>query len=610
MAAEDDDEPTLQSDIGRGSRPQTLTGRGKHTSIAPGQLLGHTYRIEALLARGGMGEVYRARHAELDTEHAIKIILPELADDTRIVDLFRREASVLRTIRHEAIVGYEGVFRDENGRLYLVMEFVDGPSLSKMLKQQPLHVGQLRLLRDRVADGLASAHEQGVVHRDLSPDNVILPAGDVGKAKIIDFGISKLVDPAAKTIVGTDFAGKYSYVSPEQVGLFGGDVDARSDIYSLGLVLAAAAIGKPLDMGNSPITVVEARRGVPDLARVPKELRDELTAMLQPDPADRPQSMRELVPERPRPPPRSDPARRAVADAKPKSKTKPAAAPRSGGSPLPIVAVVALVLVLAIGGVGYWLLAPGPPDPDPPDPPDPPDRIAELTKGADLALQGFQCARLWARVSATGDIQVGEYVASAEDKEQVAGRLQALPGVGRIDNQIAVMRPPLCDALGLLHSAISSPPGSPAAPRIDAGGAAGTGTYFEGESLKIGVTATSAYDGYLYIDYIDGQEGYVVHLFPNELRPDNAVRAGTRIDIGSLPQEADDYIVRPPFGTNLIVAISTPEPLFPMLRPRVEAQEKAQKYLADLRRQLQSVAAGGNQNSLFGSYSVLHLSGR
>jgi hypothetical protein len=607
MAADDDDEPTLQSDIGRGSRPQTLTGRGKHTSIAPGQLLGHTYRIEALLARGGMGEVYRARHAELDTEHAIKIILPELADDTRIVDLFRREASVLRTIRHEAIVGYEGVFRDENGRLYLVMEFVDGPSLSKMLKQQPLHAGQLRQLRDRVADGLAAAHEQGVVHRDLSPDNVILPAGDVGKAKIIDFGISKLVDPAAKTIVGTDFAGKYSYVSPEQVGLFGGNVDARSDIYSLGLVLAAAAIGKPLDMGNSPISVVEARRAVPDLARVPKEMRDELTAMLQPDPADRPQSMRELVPEPPRPPPpRTDSARRAVADARPKP--RPAATPRSGGNPVPIIAAVAVVMVLAIGGVGYWLLAPGAPDPDPPDPPDPPDRIAELTKGADLALQGFQCAQLSARVSATGDIQVGGYAASAEDKQQVATRLQALPEVGLIDNRIAVMRPPLCDALGLLHSGISSPPNSPAAPRIDAGGAAGT--YFEGESLRIGVTATSAYDGYLYIDYIDGQEGYVVHLFPNELRPDNAVRAGTRIDIGSLPQEVDDYIVRPPFGTALIVAVSTPEPLFPMLRPRVEDQEKAQKYLADLRRQLQSVAAGGNQNSLFGSYSVLQLSER
>jgi serine/threonine-protein kinase len=602
---QDDDEPTLQSGISRAPRPQTLSGRGKAASIAPGQLLGHTYRIEALLARGGMGEVYRARHAELDTEHAIKIILPELADDARIVDLFRREASVLRTIRHEAIVGYEGVFRDENGRLYLVMEFVDGPSLSKMLKQEPLRPAQLRQLRNRIADGLAAAHENGVVHRDLSPDNVILPAGDLGKAKIIDFGISKLVDPAAKTIVGTDFAGKYSYVSPEQVGLFGGEVDARSDIYSLGLVLAAAAIGKPLDMGNSPISVVEARRAVPDLARVPKEMRDELSAMLQPDPARRPQSMRDLVAGSPRPQARSDPGRaRRAADSRPQI----APAPRSPGNARMAVAAAAVVLLLAVGGgVGYWLLAPEAP-PDLPDPPDPPDRIAELTTGASQALQGFQCSRLSAQVSAGGDVQVGGYTGSEADKQQIAARLQGLPGVGRIDNRVSVMRPPLCDALDLLHGAISSPPNGPMSPTIDVGGAAGT--YFEGESLKVAVTGTPAYDGYLYIDYIDGQEGYVVHLFPNELRPDNAVLAGGRVDIGSLPKEAEDYVVRPPFGTNLIIAVSTPEPLFASLRPRVEAQNRAKEYLADLRSRLESLAADGNQNSLFGSYSVLQLSER
>src|SRR5262249_42737966 len=88
-----------------------------------------------------------------------------------------------------------------------------------------------------------------------------------------------------------DFAGKYSYVSPEQLGMFGGVVDARSDIYSMGLVLAAAAIGEPLDMGMTPISVVEARRSVPNLSRVPAELRDELAALLQPNPRDRVQTM-------------------------------------------------------------------------------------------------------------------------------------------------------------------------------------------------------------------------------------------------------------------------------------------------------------------------------
>src|SRR5215475_2754628 len=213
-----------------GARPAAGASGVTGSAIAPGSLLGHTYRIEALLARGGMGEVYRARHAELNTEHAIKIILPELASDPRIVELFRREAAILRNIRNEAVVGYDGVFRDENSRLYLVMEFVDGPSLSKVLKQGPLSATAMRQLRARLMDGLAAAHEKGVIHRDLSPDNVILPSGEVAKAKIIDFGISKVADPAAKTILGDDFAGKYSFVSPEQLGMFGGQVDARADI--------------------------------------------------------------------------------------------------------------------------------------------------------------------------------------------------------------------------------------------------------------------------------------------------------------------------------------------------------------------------------------------
>src|SRR5262245_64526499 len=124
-------------------------------TFAPGSVLGHTYRIESLLARGGMGEVYRARHVELNTDHALKIILPELANNQRIVDLFRREASVLRTIRHDAVVAYDGVSRDENGRLYLVMEFVDGPSLSKLMRERAFDAEQVRQLRHRVADRLA-----------------------------------------------------------------------------------------------------------------------------------------------------------------------------------------------------------------------------------------------------------------------------------------------------------------------------------------------------------------------------------------------------------------------------------------------------------------------
>ncbi|WP_299616877.1 protein kinase [Pelagibius sp.] len=263
-----------------------------------GTLISYTYRVDALLARGGMGEVYRTTHTEIGTEHAIKIVRPDLANDEKIMELFRREASVLRTVREDAIVGYDGVLRDEEGRVYLVMEFVDGPSLSSYLQDRILTPQEVRDLRDRLARGLAAAHDKGVIHRDMSPDNIILGQGELAQAKIIDFGIAKLADSSATTIIGDDFAGRYAYASPEQIGLYGGQVDARSDIYSLGLVLATAGTGRALNMGEiseSLVSVIEARKRVPDFSSVPEVLRTELGAMLQPDPADRPQTMREVI---------------------------------------------------------------------------------------------------------------------------------------------------------------------------------------------------------------------------------------------------------------------------------------------------------------------------
>src|SRR6266849_4625467 len=105
-----------------------VAGRPAH-QLQPGEVLGHTYRIEALLGKGGMGAVYRARHLILDSEHAIKIILAELADDPKFIALMNQEAKALRLVRNDAIVEYQGFMLDETGRRYLVMEFVDDPSL-------------------------------------------------------------------------------------------------------------------------------------------------------------------------------------------------------------------------------------------------------------------------------------------------------------------------------------------------------------------------------------------------------------------------------------------------------------------------------------------------
>ena len=794
--------------------PAPAAGAKPDATLPPGSLLGHTYRIGAFLARGGMGEVYRARHAELNTEHAIKIILPELANNQRIVDLFRREASVLRNVRHDAVVAYDGVFRDENGRLYLVMEFADGPSLSTLMRDRPLDADEVRQLRDRLADGLAVAHDKGVIHRDISPDNVILPGSDLGKAKIIDFGISKAVDPEVKTIIGDDFAGKFSYVSPEQLGMFGGQIDGRSDIYSLGLVLAAAAQGEPLDMGLSPISVIEARRAVPDLSRVPAAVRADLAAMLQPDPAKRPQSMHDLI----RPQERRGGRRSTLSEtSRQRSATK-----RGGGRIGAVQIVGALVVLVAAGGaLGYWYWKGGSGADDTTDSarladnsalqnagsttssagaadtastvgqttqqstaavtsdqaqaqtstastsaqgadagaktaqqlagtagttlsstaatagdtgqanqsntataakgvgesasatqdgttaaaagdvhsqsqssqdgasattvttatdqsgaatdqqsastaaisgavtsdqsatktettgaaiskvadestdaatsnsnaaadtatiasgvatgktatdtqtallPQVPD-AAKLRNDAARAVQGLSCAGISVDVSDAGRIAASGYVASEADRNKAAALLAALPNAGQIDNAVVVMAPPLCQALDVLRAETAFALG---APGLDPGGVAGV--YREGDHIKVAVTAPAGFDGYLYVDYIDATDRYVLHLLPNnDFRKNNRVSAGERIVIGSLPAEYDLYVIQPPFGTNLIIAVTSRQPLFDRMR---KTQESVDEYLPALRSSLKRIAAEGGSAGLAAAYSSVVLRAR
>jgi serine/threonine-protein kinase len=143
----------------------------------------------------------------------------------------------------------------------------------------------------RVAAGLHVAHERGIIHRDVSPDNIIVPSGDVARAKIIDFGIARSTQLNEGTVIGSGFAGKHNYVSPEQLGLFGGNVTAKSDIYSLGLVLVQALTGRVLDMGGTQFQIIEKRRKIPDLGAIDMRFRPLLEKMLQPDPDKRPESM-------------------------------------------------------------------------------------------------------------------------------------------------------------------------------------------------------------------------------------------------------------------------------------------------------------------------------
>jgi acetylglutamate kinase len=143
----------------------------------------------------------------------------------------------------------------------------------------------------RLADGLRAAHELGAVHRDISPDNVLLPGGRLDQARIIDFGIDKDLDSDKATIVGDVFAGKLGYVAPEQFGDYGREVGPWTDVYSLGLLILAVACGRDVDMGTTLVEAVDRRRAGVDLASAPEDLQPILARMLTADPAKRLRSM-------------------------------------------------------------------------------------------------------------------------------------------------------------------------------------------------------------------------------------------------------------------------------------------------------------------------------
>jgi eukaryotic-like serine/threonine-protein kinase len=385
-------------------------------SVRPGTQLNGIYEIDSSIAIGGMGEVFRGHNIQTGDPVAIKIVLPEFAKDEMILQLFRKEARILNHLSHDAIVRYYVFSIDaELGRPYLAMEFVDGPSLGGRIAEGPLPVDEVVYLRGRLADGLQRAHEAGVIHRDISPDNVILPEGRVERAKIIDFGIARSALTESATILGGSFAGKYNFVSPEQLGLFGGEITPKSDIYSLGLVLAAALRGRPIDMRGSQVEVIEKRRAVPNLDGIDPKLEPLLRAMLQPDPADRPGSMAEVrdwpigedeVRGAPplskaaasrKPGPSSPPKQRAAPAARPLRAPEPrkvALRPRVAGALIALVAILAGVFGARyyVQNWAHWQTTPSPspevPASEPSPPTAPPQRTEAETKAAAL-IGGF-----------------------------------------------------------------------------------------------------------------------------------------------------------------------------------------------------------------------------
>ena len=280
---------------------------------AAGDLVHGRYRIERLLGRGGMGDVYRAVDEQADRPVALKMIQPELADSEKTVRRFAREAELSLRIDHPNVMRIYEMFTvvDGDGReiQHMAMELLDGESLADRLarsKPEPMSLEEARPVIEQMAAGLAAAHDAGVIHRDLKPDNVILvPDGADGVRVVLnDFGVARYSDDAADSKVESLTAtnvilGTPTYMAPEQLELE--MADAVSDIYTMGLVIYEMVTAQLPFTGDSPLQAVFAR--VKEDAPSPRTYRADLppaweSAILRclaRDPAERFQRATEVV---------------------------------------------------------------------------------------------------------------------------------------------------------------------------------------------------------------------------------------------------------------------------------------------------------------------------
>ncbi len=212
-----------------------------------------------------MGRVYRVEDTKLKQEIALKLIKPEIAFDKKTIERFRNELRTARNIRHKNICGMYDL-GEERGTHYITMEYVRGEDLKSLIRKMGLlSAGQAITIAKQVCDGLVEAHRLGVVHRDLKPQNVMIDTD--GNARIMDFGIARSLE--AKGITGAGMMiGTPEYMSPEQVE--GKEVDQRSDIYSLGVILYEMMTGRVPFEGDTPFTIGMKHKG--EMPKDPKEL--------------------------------------------------------------------------------------------------------------------------------------------------------------------------------------------------------------------------------------------------------------------------------------------------------------------------------------------------